>query len=133
MKYLVLISVILTSTVFAGGVTVGNGQGKVLVGISLRNNFQGEMDVTDFADQLIKEIRKGQFQRINKMKKDGHCADSYSQAKLLNVESFYTVKNGQLSLDREYMGYLQVELKDCKNINTISADEPFGGRDLWDL
>lgn len=133
MKYLILISVILSTTVFAGGVTVGNGQGKVLVGISLRNNFQGEMDVTDFANHLIQKIRLGKFKRVNKMKKDGRCADDYSQAKILNVESFYTVKNGQLSLDREYMGYLQVELKDCKKIDTITADEPFGGRDLWDL
>ena len=124
---------VLSSKGFAGGVTVGNGQGKVLVGLSLKNDFRTEMDLTHEAQLIIDSIQRDQYQRVKKMQADGKCKLSYSQVKSLNIESFLPIINGHLSLEREYVGYLQVELKECKQINKIEADEPFGGADFWEL
>lgn len=117
----------------AGGVTVGNGQGKVLVGLSLKNDFKTEFDLKTEAQNIIDSINRDQFERVKKMQADGMCQADYSQVKSLNIETFLPIINGHLSLEREYVGYLQVELKECKHINKIEADEPFGGSDFWDL
>lgn len=117
----------------AGGVTVGNGQGKVLVGLSLKKDFRSEEELTMEAEQIIESIRRDQFERVKKMQTQGKCRRDYSVVKSLNVESFLPIVNGQLSLEREYVGYLQVELSDCKQINKIEADSPFGGPDFWEF
>lgn len=117
----------------AGGVTVGNGQGRVIVGLSLKNDFETEFDLTQYADQIINEIHKLNFKRIIKMRRAGDCDPSYAQVQTLDVQSFYKLLNGELTLKREYVGYLKVELKECKKIKNILADEPFGGEELWDF
>lgn len=133
-SYLLVLSlIVLISESFAGGVTVGNGQGRVLVGLSLKNNFRTEGELTQEAQIIIEAIQREQYLRVKKMQTQGQCQQDHSQVKSLNVESFLPVVNGHLSLEREYVGYLQVELKDCKQINKIEADEPFGGPDFWDL
>jgi hypothetical protein len=91
------------------------------------------MDLTNEAQLIIDSIRRDEFLRVKKMQADGKCHMDYSQVKSLNIESFLPIVNGHLSLEREYVGYLQVELKECKQINKIEADEPFGGADFWEL
>jgi hypothetical protein len=116
-----------------GGVTVGNGQGRTIVGLSLKKNFKTEFDLTKYANQVITAIGQKGFKRIIKMKKAGECSHDYTQVKDLNIQSFFPILDGELTLEKEYVGYLKVELKDCKKSEKISSDTPYGGADLWDM
>ncbi len=128
-----LILAFLGLNAFGGGVTVGNGQGRTIVGLSLKKNFKTEIDLTKYANQIITAIGQKGFKRIINMKRAGECSNDYTQIKDLNIQSFFPIMDGELTLEKEYVGYLKVELKDCKKVEKLSGDTPYGGADLWDI
>jgi hypothetical protein len=66
------------------------------------------------------------------MKISGKCDFAYTRINELDVTAFYPVLKNEISLTKEYIGYLTVELKDCKNTDGIQADERFGWDELWE-
>jgi hypothetical protein len=117
----------------AGGVTVGNGQGSIIVGLSIEGNFYSEENLTNFASDIIQDIHKGDHLRINHMKAVGRCNQDFGQVKALDFNKFYDMEEDQLNLRKQYFGYMQIELKNCKDIEAIEADEPHGGEALWEI
>ncbi|MCR9204130.1 MAG: hypothetical protein NXH75_06110 [Halobacteriovoraceae bacterium] len=118
---------------FPGGVTVGNGTGKVIVGFSVREGFQTEKELMIYTQNLIYDIRDGKNPRIEKMILEGQCEKSYRSVKRLETETFIPIVEGSLSESTEYIGYLLIELDHCKVPDKITADLPYGGSEFWDL
>ena len=133
-KLSLLLALILSSfQSFPGGVTVGNGQGRVIVGLSLRQDFQKEEDLVMEAQMLIDEIHRGDNLRINDMIAQGNCEVSSQSVKSLKTQKFFKFIGDEISEEKEVIGYLQVELSKCKTHELISADEPYGGYEFWEL
>lgn len=120
------------SSIFSGGISVGSGQGKTIVGLSLKGDFQKESDLMLEAEYVIQEIMKGQSKRLNTMKTSGHCDHDFYRVDELDVAAYYPIEKDGLDLKKEYVGYLTIELKDCKKPANILDDNRFGWDELWD-
>ncbi len=132
--FLLTLSLVLLSRLgSAGGVTVGNGQDKVIIGFSIKNDFRSESELKLAAKEVIDSINEGSFERLHHIERQAQCEGDYRRVRSLKVESFLPIVDGVLTLEREYVGYLQVELKNCLNPTQLKDDEPFGGRDLWEF
>ncbi len=127
-----LLSMFFTNTSQGGGVTVGNGQGRFIVGITLQDRYLFEDQLKKSAEDLIDLIHLGKFKRINEMIEVGQCDPSYIKINDLRAKRFYIIEEGVFKKEKEYIGYLQIELKDCLNIDAIMADDPYGGTDFWE-
>lgn len=125
--------ILFMTNAFPGGVTVGNGTGKVIVGVSVKHGFQNESDLLTYSQSLIYDINGGVNPRVEKMIQDGQCKTNYRSVKKLATETFIPIVDGDLGDTKEYIGYLLVELDQCKKIEHIKADMPFGGYEFWDL
>lgn len=124
--------ILIINNAFPGGVTVGNGQGRILAGYSLKKGFMTEGELVIEAENLVQEIHSGQNEKVNKMIRQGSCKNSYSKVKSVQVEAFYQLKGDTISTDKEYVGYLKIELKGCRKVEDIQADMPYGGREFWE-
>ena len=115
-----------------GGVTVGNGHGQVFVGLNLGGFEQKEL-ILKKANKIKKMIKVNKHPQIQAIKKQGQCQDNYAKIVALDENSFYKIKDGLVIPDLKHYGHMRVELKGCKKIKYMSAEEPYGGRELWDL
>ena len=127
-----LLSLFLMNNSHGGGVTVGNGQGRIIVGITLQDRYLVEDQLMKSAEDIIHLIKNGEFGRINEMIDKGMCDPNYVKVEVLKSKRFYIIDNGVFKRDKEFVGYLQVELKDCQNMHAIMADEPYGGSEFWE-
>lgn len=118
---------------FPGGVTVGNGTGRVIVGYSVKKGFESEKELLNYSQSLIHDINDGMNPRIERMILEGECERSYKSVKRLETERFIPIVEGSLTEFTEYVGYLLIELDQCKKAENIKADMPYGGREFWDL
>lgn len=116
----------------AGGVRVGNGTGRVLVGLSLKNDFRTKTQVLDYGRYVTDMVMKDKQEQVHMMQAQGECSKGSSKPNALFVEEFYPMLDGGvLAGHKEYVGYLQVELEGCHSPKMIQSDEPFGGREFW--
>ncbi|NDB55318.1 hypothetical protein EB169_05755 [archaeon] len=130
---LVFLSFFCINTSHGGGVTVGNGQGNIIVGISLQNQYLYEDQLMKSAEDVIQRIYNGEFDRLNQIIADGNCDPSYVKIDGLKSKRFYILDQGILKKEKEFVGYLQIELKDCQTIDEIMSDEPYGGIEFWEI
>ena len=117
---------------FSGGISVGSGRGKIVVGLSVEEDFKKESQIMHYTQELIREISNGKNERLNSMIKTGQCALNHRAIDQFDITSYYPVAKNGLTLQKIYVGYLTVELKDCKRADQIVDEPRFGWSELWD-
>lgn len=129
---LMLASMFLINTSQGGGVTVGNGQGSIIVGFNLQNHYLFEKELMSSVEELIQQIKNGEFERINEIIAKGNCDPSHIKVEKFRSKKFYIIDQGVFKKEKEFVGYLQIELKECQNTDAIMADDPYGGFEFWE-
>jgi hypothetical protein len=131
-KIITLAASFFISSVFSGGISVGSGQGKIIVGLSLDSGFTEEAQLMHNAESLIAQISNGANRKINHMINSGSCSKTYSRVDELDVTTYFPVDKNGLALQKQHVGFLTVELNDCTRPSKINSELRFGWAELWE-
>lgn len=127
MKKLVLIYSVLqlaqVQSATLGGVGVGNGM--VVAGLNIRNNFADRVQAEDRLRQMAIEINSGKNKTVASFIKQGNCDPTFAQMDEAKLTKYFPVKEDSLKKKKEIVIHTKVFLKNCKKYKAIKDHKPF--------
>ena len=121
----ILLSLICLSLSYAGGVSVGNGAGKKVIGINLTGTFANEHELLRKAKITINEIHTGTNARVNAIENKGLCQPGAARVRQLDFDHFFYAQDlTKPTPMRNYFGYLSIELSKCRKLSIQLGEDP---------
>jgi len=113
-----MFSPMLASQVSLGGVDVGNSR---VVQYNLPD-FSSEIELNEFADELVPRLIDAVDPKVSRWIEDGSCNLSGVKYLNLEVQTYHKFIETSFSWSKKYTGIIYLELNHCRDQNRIIDD-----------